>query len=406
MNFGGFASGFSDGVNMGTRLNGLIQEDRKQDIRKQGVEQAKSARAAEIDNLVSKGRVELAAANGIEGPPNAEGVMPGQSPAASGFEFNIGGKKYKDEGEARTAAGQQVGSEEDFFAKKAVPFFQQKFAESGDIDTAQKWGEWAEKRESKEYAKTWMNARTAMQDGDFETAAGHFSKLQDKFQDGVTQQGKPEVMKNEQGDITGFKINLKNDATGKEYQQVVTPELMMNKGLAMLSPVEAFKLEHAQTARAAQARAEIAAKDNDRKLDHDNRMTEKKLDSQLRNSEIGDAEKKGRYLASLGFTPAQIKDGMAGSGVGQAPHPATIALQAYNKLAADAYTKYKDTDGTMKRFTNLSSEGQGKLLQTAGEAVRYGAAGKSGPVHGLPDLQNPQSGTAFLDQSTGEVVYR
>lgn len=354
MNWGGFAGGFSQGLNsglsMGQKINDLIRLDKVEKVRTQALAEADAKRESEINSTIQDNSGgNPAATMGVTGHPAATNQAPSTTPkmlpvaedamtadqpsaakpiapqdedrpitrrrvlaeqpsitpntkpatataapvaAQAGLPFVVGGKGYATRQEARAAAEKAVPDKMHFFAKTAIPRIQEKMIELGDIDAADKLGKWAEDRENQEYARNWMKLDLATRSGDFKNAAKQFVSLYKKFDDGVELVGDPEEIKSEGGDITGFKVNLKN-TEGKEYSMVVTPQDILTRGAAMLSPIEKFKLDYAKQQSAdeavAKGKAEMAKEERALLVDNYKAERNNRYQSQRDVRQQGDA---------------------------------------------------------------------------------------------------------------------
>ena len=318
---GGFAQGFGSGVNMVTKFDEIAKKGEIEKVRTQAMTEAKAAHAADVESRIQDNSQpqNIAVTKGVTGQPAAEATAqpvalpaapqatapikpededrpmtrrrvlsepaaqpeakpiaaPTQSapaqPAARGLPFVVGGKGYATREEARAAAEKDTPDEMHFFRKKAIPNIQKKMIELGYLDDAERLGDWAEKQENQEYARNWMKADQYARAGDIKNAGKYFAKLYGKFDDGISLVGEPEEMKDEGGNITGFKINLRN-SEGKEFSQVVTPQDIMTRGSAMLSPIEKFKLDYARQQEAdkmaAQSKLDIAKEQRALQIDN------------------------------------------------------------------------------------------------------------------------------------------
>lgn len=321
---GGFAQGFNNGVSMGKTIGDVMKQKKIEDVRAQGLAEAQAARAAEVDGKIQEGGSTPAATMGVTGQPAAAQATKPQtmpmaedpmtadqpsaskpikpededrpmtrrrvlaeqpdiapttpkpstapaSPAQSGLPFTVGGKGYATREEARAAAEKATPDVMHFMTKTLVPRMQQAYIEQGNVEMADAWGKWAEDRDNKAAMKEWAGAFRAAQLGNFEKAADHVFELYKRYDDGITPMFK-ETVKDNQGNITGFNVRLKRDATGEEFSQFIDKRALTEMGLSALSPqamFEAqFKRQQAADEAAAKNAAEIAKEQRGLQIDN------------------------------------------------------------------------------------------------------------------------------------------
>lgn len=291
---GGFAQGFSNGVTMGKTIDTALKQKKIDDVRAQGLAEAQAVRAAEVDSKVQEsGGSAPAASVGVTGQPAAASVtikpededrpltrrrvlsepatapaaqqdaaIAGQAtpatPATAGLQYTFGGKTYATRDEARAAADKATPDVMHFMSKTLVPRMQQAYFEQGNVEMADAWGKWAEDRDNKAAMKDWAGAFRAAQLGDFEKAADHVFDLYKRYDDGITPLSK-ETVKDNRGNVTGFNVRLKRDATGEEYSQFIDKRSLTEMGLSALSPQAMFETQFKRQQAADEAAAKNAA---------------------------------------------------------------------------------------------------------------------------------------------------
>lgn len=320
---GGFAQGFNNGVSMGKTIGEVMKQKKIEDVRAQGIAEAQAARTAAVDGAIKEGgSANPAATMGVSGQPAAEATAqpaaqpapqpaapikpededrpitrrrvlsepaateakpiaaPTQSapaqPAAGGLPFIVGGKGYATREEARAAADKATPDVMQFMSKTLVPRMQQAYIEQGNVEMADAWGKWAEERDNKAAMKEWAGAFRAAQMGNFEKAADHVFELYKRYDDGITPLSKTTV-KDDQGDVTGFNVKLKREATGEEYDQFIDKKSLTEMGLSALSPQAMFETQfkRQQSADEAAAKAKAEAVTAQRNLQIDNYKAER-----------------------------------------------------------------------------------------------------------------------------------
>lgn len=325
MNWGGFAGGLAQGINnglsIGSKINDVLKEQKINSIREQGMKEAEQARADSVAGMIRENgigaaptqpqrAVEPAAATGQMAPDNvvaqtapvqapvvqdipAGGQVPpappaqpaamgmagmpsapaanAPSPAAGGINapaappspkpFMVGDMGFDTKEEATKHAQKNAPSVMEFFIKQAVPKIQQGYLEQGDPAKAEAWGRYAEGETSRQNMDTWSKAYRSAQAGDMEGAAKHVFKLYQNYDDGITPVSH-ETVKDKDGNVTGFNVKLKTDASGEVRSQFVGKNELVEMGLSALSPPALFEQEYkrknaAEAARLAAAGAEL-----------------------------------------------------------------------------------------------------------------------------------------------------
>lgn len=320
---GAFADGFIRGISLGEKLKNIQNENEAEKLRKQALEEARKAREAEIEAETAR-QLELGPPPGSPAAPPAPGELaqqaqpqpenvpvaqpqavqarvpverglgeppqpaaPARPPVAGLPEVaapkaarsteaaapqslpaaglpQIPGaptaRKAVTPEEARKLAEKKVPSVMEFFQKKSVPKIAELYLAQGNVEKAEAWTKWAEQADSKRLMATWAKAWRATQTGDMEGAADHLFELYKRYDDGVTPLSK-EVVKDKDGNITGFNVKLRDDDTGEERSAFIDRDQLLDMGLAALSPAQQFetvwKRKEARDKAAAEAAAEV-----------------------------------------------------------------------------------------------------------------------------------------------------
>lgn len=298
LNWGGFAGGFSQGFNngvaMGKTIQAAMKEKKLNDVREQGMAEAKIAQQKAVEGSVRENRVDehatqatapteaplnqtpqatpapAAAAPQGAYPPAADPMtadapqpdaplnstpqaspIPAPvkeappSPAEAGItekpkRFSVNGRGFDTREEALEHAKKNAPSIMDFMGKTLVPKMQEAYIAQGDMEKADAWGKWAKEKDNEKNMETWGKAYRAAQAGDMETAAENVFKLYKNYDDGVTPVSK-ESVKDKAGNTTGFNIRLKDDASGEERTQFIGVGEITEMGLTALSPPAMFE---------------------------------------------------------------------------------------------------------------------------------------------------------------------
>lgn len=294
MNWGGFAAGlaqgFNNGVAMGKTFDALSKERKLDEVRAKGLEEAKGMQESAVADMVKETGIEAskpAAAPAapavtetvtpdtrdvpesakvatVEVNPSQPAGMPqiaAQTGVAPAKRFMVGEQAFATRDEAMAAARKKAPSVMDFMGKTLVPRMQEAYIAQGDMEKAEAWGTWSEQRQSKKAMAEWASAWRAAQTGNIEKAADHVFNLYKTYDDGITPLSK-EPVKDKDGNVTGFNVRLKTDATGEERTQFIDQKSLTEMGLAALSPPQMFEMQFKRQQAADQAaasqRAEMA----------------------------------------------------------------------------------------------------------------------------------------------------
>jgi hypothetical protein len=162
------------------------------------------------------------------------------APAATGKRFMVNGVGFDSQDEARKYAEKQAPTLTEFMRKTMVPRMQEAYIAQGDPEKAAAWGKWADDAEHEAHAKLWAQTYQAAQAGDIDKAAQGIIKMYKNYDDGVSLVSSEKV-KDKDGNITGFNVKLKTDATGETRSQFIDKRALTEMGLAALSPVQMFE---------------------------------------------------------------------------------------------------------------------------------------------------------------------
>lgn len=181
-------------------------------------------------------------------PVPTTGSAPQEAPAMPAVQgittppkrFSVGGKSFDTREEALAHAKKNQPSIMDYMSKTLVPKMQEAYLAQGDMEKAEAWGKWAKEKKNEKNMETWSNAYRAAQAGDMEGAANHVFELYKGYDDGITPVSK-ETVKDKSGNVTGFNVRLKTEATGEERTQFIDKKALTEMGLSALSPPAMFE---------------------------------------------------------------------------------------------------------------------------------------------------------------------
>lgn len=274
----------------------------------------------EIYDTYEKGKIKRAYSEGIKGAEekrqsDIEGAT--KPVYEGGIKMGYGakdGKVYGSQDKARAAAESQTPDVMEYFMNDAAPRIGQLYLEQGKPEKAQAWDAWVKDKQGKKAVEQWSSAYKSMMTGDFEDAANKFGEFyNDQIDDSVDYRGQSPI-KNENGDITGFKMKL-YDRDDDEMREIeMTRDQMVQLGNAY-NPQALFERITSQTDKASQLAAEAAMEE--RKSNRDfkqdvalervksgNRMEEARTEAQL-DAEYGNDGVKGKFDANVGILREQ-----------------------------------------------------------------------------------------------------
>lgn len=388
MKYGGFAGGLASGISSGFRLGSMIKEsndkDRLREISEKGIAEAKAARGEEIggmigetpssqpaatlgitanktDSLMSNdyekqnGDVFDAMANDKAGAPKMD---------AEERKFEVKGRSFKSREDAYKYAETLAPSLSQKIHETMVPKYTEELMKQGKLEKAKAWEEYSKSEKYGQRMENYAKAVSAASFGDYEGAAKHMLKLHTEFGDGLTVTGH-EAIKGKDGEVLGFKVDFKNDKTGKDQTMNVDPEKLVRLGLSAMEPTAAFKLQYNESNAASTARMEAAKKSYETARDHKNKV------------EIVGIEHKNK----LAQQRAKGSDG----GVGKAPHIAKTADAVWKRLANDPYTKHtviENGETLKKSWGQLTPAQRRKLTEDVIVAQRESARGATARISG------------------------
>ncbi|GJH00205.1 hypothetical protein [Paraburkholderia terrae] len=487
-NFGAFGGGLGQGINngiaLGRQVQATIDEQNIRDLQQQGMKEAQAAREQAIGDSIKQNGLHGAAdpqtatgnatAAGTNVSPALGGLMAGtdasQSPAAqmqpqtdvsaSGStptfskdqpsSYTVGGKQYDDFDSARSAAEKNAPSTMDLFVKNTIPRVSQMYLAQGDAQRAQAWQDWAEKKQNQDSMHTWAQAYQAAQMGDMDTATDLMVKLYDKVDDGISVVKKTPKL-GQDGQLQAYTITLKQDKTGKTWDQEVTPQALMQAGMAGLSPDKQFEMKYQADVAANSAKAKAASEaahdarvykqaialagiHGDQQTAHDtrqiaadadledkkhgNRMEEDTVKAQVEVAQLGAKEKakvnaKVDALRAAGYGDDDIKGFM----------PMLLNADSYKKPTSPGESRRMAFDARMKgdfSFASKSPEDQQKIID-GDMAIINGGGSPSAAAKTPNPFANPAAGglpaptqktsakgkgIPVYDTKTGQIVYQ
>lgn len=397
---GALADGFSRGIDLGRTLKDVRNENQIETIRKEGLANAREQR----DQAISS-RIQPIAVDGLQpdqqGPtrPQRDGLRRGQQgPARPGRTrrepgYRVGSETYGDEESARQAASRSAPSTIDLFMENTVPQLREAYLEQGNVQMANAWDQWSSQRRNQNAMREWSEGYLAFQSGDLDKAAGQFGDFYNKYVDDGIEYVGHEAMEDEDGNITGFKMTIKNTETGKTSEVPMDRESMVNMAMSH-NPQALFEMELQRTQSANEARLEDAQAEREAQRDYryDTMGAERDHGHELEQittreraraaNQTNEAQRKfdqnAEILREAGFTEDQIRE-LTPRILGIAN---TRAESSDSDLRARVYSDL--SSGGMIGFNRLPPEEQRAKIDAVVEMIK-GQSGASRPeAGGLP----------------------
>lgn len=161
---------------------------------------------------------------------------------------------------ADVAAGHDGTPLMDYYMKVAAPRVREAYLQNGDEQGAMGWDKWINDDKVQKGAKFWANGVVAAQRGDHQGFLDNFIKSYNShgyYDDGTTATG-GEVLKDKDGNATGFKITLKDKDGNERTQQFNNMQDIYQSGLSVVSPETVFQFGRSEVDRIKNTKAQIA----------------------------------------------------------------------------------------------------------------------------------------------------
>lgn len=262
---GGLIRGLSDGISLGTQLIGAYEKNQayndQQEVKNVMAEGLAGAKQARADDISANSQVGSKA--------NADNTM-----TLPTFD-DTRGNSYADADTQKKAAEKNASMADDFYIRDVVPKIKETYIAQGNMAGAEQWDKWAQDKNSQTGMKHWAQALRAGQMGDFNSYADNMVKAYNTpgyYDDGLHAEGY-DLIKDKDGNTTGLTLKMKNKDTGESFAQSIHGQAdMVQAGIGLLDPANAFKTTMARVtaAEAAQAKAGLEATKNQYGMIRDN----------------------------------------------------------------------------------------------------------------------------------------
>jgi hypothetical protein len=278
---GGFIRGLGGGMALGEEIGSALDRGKEKRLLKKVGKEVEAARNVAREGLIDSQTYTPPADMDLEANPELRGL--------STTVHKVDGKRHATREDAFKATDKLAPDSMDFYQKVAVPKLKDFYTQSGDIDKAEAWDNWAKGRDQQKAFEGWSKAYRASQIGDVDAVADYVFNQYKTHDDGIDAVSKEVVKKD--GEVAGYNVTLKNKESGKEYSQFVDRDSLLNMGMQFFSPQQQFEMAYEQNQSALKAEGESAEAD----LKYNREMQGKQVDAQnAQNMEILKSQLKTR----------------------------------------------------------------------------------------------------------------
>ena len=402
---------FNQGIQLGRQVKGLTQEREIEKITKDGMAQAQQDRQSQIQGMIET------------------------QPLGGGAEsYKVGNRTFTNRAAAEKEAESHVGSVIDHFNKTIAPQIRETYIAQGNMAMAEQWDKYSQNDATKRGMRAYAKALRARAMGDDEGALKSMVEAYndaDYYGDGYKISGY-EPIKDKDGKVLGYRGTFEGPDGKTTTQDFRKGDLssLVQMGIGMLSPDQAFATTMAQQTAADKARAEAAAKraENADKLSADlsldnnrsrNRITEAGVgygyDSRLQGQR--DAAMMDRTVTGIQMNTAAAgqeagakiigeADALRGLGVDDEAVRGAITRRVGGRAAAEADPGTAAWDAEQKNnpiFSQMNdSERQEAVVrgitgwQAASQAAKASGGGNAGTIPAQA------GGVEVIDPATGK----
>lgn len=172
--------------------------------------------------------------------------------------YAAGGKNYQNKDKAQANVKTDVNSVMDNYLETTAPKIAEEYMAQGNVEKAEAWNGYIQGKRGQNAVKDWSKGYMALSSGDWDGGAKAFGDYYTEYvDDGVDFVGH-ELVKSEDGTVTGFNLTLHDKDTGKDSTIPMTTADMIKMGTAA-NPAALFEMAATQEAEANSMRAKTAA---------------------------------------------------------------------------------------------------------------------------------------------------
>ena len=404
---GGLIRGLSDGISLGTQLIGAYEKNQayndQQEVKNVMAEGLASAKQARADDISANTQVGSKA--------NADNTM-----TMPTFD-DASGNSYANAEDQKKAAEKNAPLPEDFYIRDVVPKIRETYIAQGNMAGAEQWDKWAQDKNAQTGMKHWAQALRAGQMGDFKSYADNMVKAYNTpgyYDDGLHAEGY-DLVKDKDGNTTGLTLKMKNKDTGESFAQTIHgQDDMVQAGIGLLDPANAFKTTLAQQTARQTAQAKVAFEgiktQYGMQRDNNKEVVKASAASALENQKAGNAEEKVRLTKQLEASNKKQELELKQT-AGLLFKKGASPQEAHRMLVQGMNTKFVDYAGKPTMTPEEMSTRATEMVEAT-----YGKGSLANPMSGgLPGTtttQAPPPAPAAapgkrpvrLDMTTGQVV--
>lgn len=250
---GAAVSGFGQGIQLGRTIKGIRNERQIENVTREGMAEARAQRDQQVNGLIQT-----------------------QDMGGGAQQFSVNGQAFTNRQDAQRAAERQVGTTLDYFNRTVAPRIREAYIQQGNMDMAQRWDQYTQNQQTQRGMRSFVQALRARAMGDDEGALKHMIEAYNNdgyFGDGYRISGYEPIRDGDR--VVGYRGTFEGPDGRRTTQDFRRGDLaaLVNMGIGMLSPDQAFATTLAQQQAADKARAEAAAKVAERRATTEGQVT-------------------------------------------------------------------------------------------------------------------------------------
>ncbi len=403
------AEGINSGLDAGQKIRTMRDQNAIRSTMADGLEKAKTQRQAEIDGAVKVGS-KASADNTMTMPT-----------------YEVDGKEYGSEDQAKKVATDKVGTVMDYFYQNAAPQIADEYLKQGNMEKAEAWNTWIKDKNVQKGFKYGVKAFQAANMGQDNEAMDYLFKMYNQpgyFEDGRKAKSWAPI-KDKSGDVTGYAITVQSDDGSTSVLNVNKGEEFLQQVQLLADPKSVYEMGWGNIQAANQAKVDLAKSNykhsqalelegvkagNQQALQGvktQGQMEVEGYKAWLQDAKPADIEKKAQGLQQIGTQML----GLQGEALKQFIQSGVLAKkdEDFVTMATNLLSKQQDWDGNNKFLTLPPDQQQAQIQQLAGTIkAAQSAQAPATLAGGVPSQPGAQPGSkprAYkLDQKTGQMV--
>lgn len=250
---GAAVRGFGEGMKIGRAIKNVRNEREIEGITREGMAEASTQRDQAVNGLIQT-----------------------QDMGGGAQQFSVNGQNFTNREDAQRAAERQVGSTLDYFNRTISPRIREAYVQQGNMDMAQRWDSYTQNQQTRRGMRSFAHALRSRTMGDEEGALKHMIEAYNNdsyFGDGYRISDYEPIRDGDR--VVGYRGTFEGPDGRSTTQDFRKGDLsaLVNMGIGMLSPDQAFATTLAQQQAADKARADAAAKEADRRATTEGQVT-------------------------------------------------------------------------------------------------------------------------------------